>query len=82
MKDLDWFLSRIGKRVYRSKPSCSCRECVYLYKNGQIVMNEVRAKAMWKRENLLVCKYFDSAEERDESDLKEHLLHIDTLHGK
>jgi hypothetical protein len=43
MKDLQWFIDRIGKKIYRENNTCECIVCMDVFKNGLIVMSESHA---------------------------------------
>jgi len=42
-KELQWFLDRIGKRIYRENNFCDCEICVDVWKKGLIVLDELHA---------------------------------------
>ena len=74
-----WFLDRVGKRVWRNQNSCTCRDCVVVYKHGLIIKDKEHAHALYciecesNNDNFPLAitplKYFDSPEERDEFEL-------------
>jgi hypothetical protein len=41
--DKQWFIDRIGKRIYRKENFCPCPICVNIHKEGLIVMDEYHA---------------------------------------
>lgn len=57
-----WFLERVGKRVFRSKTSCPCSVCVDVYKNGLIIMDTMHANYLCDVECDII-RYFDTKEE-------------------
>ncbi len=68
--NIEWFLDRIGKKVYRSKTSCSCEICQHVYENGLIIENKMHAMYIAELEGLSfhedeahIFKYFDTKEE-------------------
>lgn len=70
-----WFIDRIGKRVYRTNTGC-CIHCEKVYKDGLIIGDEEHADYLYIIEsefsaegNLL--RYFDTILERDEFE-KQH----------
>lgn len=68
---LQWFIDRIGKRVYRNKTSCECQPCAEVYANGLIINDELHADYLCDLEGLSNYEgrplgYFDTIEERDE----------------
>jgi len=40
---LDWFIDRIGKRIYRKETSCKCDTCREVYENGIVVHDDDHA---------------------------------------
>jgi hypothetical protein len=49
LHDLDWFISRIGKRVYRDKntPPCGCDTCNNIEANGIVITDKDHAQYMY-----------------------------------
>lgn len=43
MNDKEWFLDRIGKRIYRDETSCKCSTCKEITEKGLIVTDEMHA---------------------------------------
>lgn len=43
VKDLQWFIDRIGKRVYRNTWTCQCPTCVDVARRWLIIANEMHA---------------------------------------
>jgi hypothetical protein len=50
MRQLRWFINRIGKRVYRDN-SCSCHHCVKTEQVGLIIIDEYQARYMFDCQN-------------------------------
>ena len=46
---IDWFIKRIGKRVYRDAniPPCGCPSCNEIEKNGIVITDEQQATYMY-----------------------------------
>ena len=42
-KPKEWFVKRIGKRIYRDKGSCECQTCERIEKEGLIVRDKSHA---------------------------------------
>ena len=42
-REKQWFIDRIGKRIYRKENFCPCPICVNVQKQGLIVLNENHA---------------------------------------
>ena len=43
MKDKQWFINRIGKRIYRHTDTNCCEHCQKAYKDGIVVNDENHA---------------------------------------
>lgn len=61
----NWFLSRIGKRVYRNRNGCSCKSCENVYHNGLVIRDEEHAHYLYDTEWCFKppVKYFETREE-------------------
>lgn len=60
-----WFLDRIGKRVFRNKTSCECGVCANVSKKGLIISDEMHAEYLFDIEGSYThdgypLRYFDS----------------------
>lgn len=42
-----WFIDRIGKRIYRDDDGCSCADCAKTVKEGLIVLDEEHARYLY-----------------------------------
>ncbi len=65
-----WFLDRVGKRVYRNKTTCDCLTCENVYKKGIVITDETDANYLHSIEVDFTASgdpthYFDTIEERD-----------------
>lgn len=63
-----WFLDRIGKRVYRNYDGCDCFTCTKIYRDGLIIEDETHAAYLAGMEADYAIdgdrlKYFDTKEE-------------------
>jgi len=72
MRTKEWFLERIGKRVYRT-PVCPCTICTDIQKNGMIITDQKHAEYIYTvqadlRAEDLALLFFDTKEERDNYD--------------
>lgn len=56
---LEWFIARIGKRVYRTKSSCPCRICALVGVRGLIISSEMHADYLFTIQNETELTYFD-----------------------
>ena len=68
---LQWFLDRIGKRVFRNKTDCPCEICTAVYERGMLVENKMEAQYLYDLEAAYTCegdllRYFDTREEARE----------------
>lgn len=65
---LQWFIDRIGKRVWRNKTSCKCEVCKRIYEQGLIISDERHAMylddvmEMYQSEGIAL-RYFDTRKE-------------------
>lgn len=41
MNNLNWFKKRQGKRIYRDKGTCDCKDCQEVEKNGLIIRADI-----------------------------------------
>lgn len=51
-----WFLDRVGKRVFREETSCPCESCKRNGNNGLIIANEMHAIYLQDIENMYNAK--------------------------
>lgn len=66
MRGLEWFINRIGKRVYRNKSKCSCDMCDHAYKEGVKIRDVVHANYLQLCQQELGLTYYETKEERDD----------------
>jgi len=68
-----WFLDRVGERVYftRGFTTCKCEACVHEDNQGMVILDKEHAKYLHDMEidYNTKLKYFDTPEERDEFEL-------------
>jgi hypothetical protein len=69
-----WFLDRVGKRVWRNKNYCDCNTCDVVYTKGLMITDSLHAGYLWAVEGDYYregfpLKYFDTPEERDAFEL-------------
>lgn len=55
----NWFVDRIGKRVFRTKSSCRCEICDAVYRNGLVVKDAMHADYLYCCQNEMNLFYFD-----------------------
>lgn len=53
---IEWFLNRIGKRIYRNKLDCPCSECQREYVD---ITDKQHAIYIYDNHNEMGIKYFD-----------------------
>lgn len=47
MKDLQWFIDRIGEVVYRDKVPCTCSTCKSVEKDGVFIEDKDHAEYLY-----------------------------------
>jgi hypothetical protein len=79
-----WFIDRIGQRVYRNHVGCDCTICKGGYTHGIIISDPLSADYIWESESISNSEgdplmYFDTIEQRDafETFLKENSITYD-----
>jgi hypothetical protein len=68
-----WFIDRIGKRVFRNVNTCSCGVCKSVYENGVVISDSRHADYIWLCEGDSTAegfplRYFDTKKEALEFD--------------
>lgn len=63
---LQWFIDRIGKKIYRINNSCSCPICIHTYENGLIVDDKFHALYLFDCQNEMGLIYVDKKGGQDE----------------
>ena len=60
-----WFLDRIGKRVFRNDDGCKCPSCLDVSANGIVIASEEHARYLDMIEATpgMEIRYFDTKEE-------------------
>lgn len=63
-----WFIDRIGKRVFRNKTTCTCLVCKSVYDKGWLIEDENEAIYLYDMEGCAAydgeqLMYFDTKEE-------------------
>jgi hypothetical protein len=56
---IEWFIERIGKRVFRLENFCSCEVCKDVHKNGLIILDKHHADYLLYCQNELKIHYLD-----------------------
>lgn len=57
---LDWFLQRIGKRVFRNDNGCGCETCKDVSRNGIVIKSEIHAKYLQSVQGEMSLQYSDT----------------------
>ncbi len=70
-----WFMDRIGKRVYRDDVSCECPSCKGVTSHGLVIEDEMHADYLEMVEATpdMGVRYFDTPQEVLESKQKDYL---------
>jgi hypothetical protein len=55
--DKQWFIDRIGKRIYREKNVCSCPVCVKVHEEGLVITSEDHANYLYDCQELDLIYY-------------------------
>jgi len=55
--DKQWFIDRIGKRIYREKNVCSCPVCAKVHEEGLIITDEQHANYLYDCQELDLIYY-------------------------
>jgi len=74
-----WFIDRVGKRVWRNENNCGCVDCINVHKHGLIIKDKEHAHVLYHIEGEscldnfpladIPLKYFDTPEEGDAFEL-------------
>jgi len=59
-----WFIDRIGKRIYRKNNFCQCPVCLDVHENGLIVQDEMHACYLYDCQSMDLI-YYDKEETND-----------------
>jgi hypothetical protein len=54
---LEWFLSKIGRKIYRDKVSCPCNHCKSGEESGIGVFNKMHAQYLFDCQNEMGIEY-------------------------
>lgn len=68
---LQWFISRIGHRIYRNDDGCSCNVCKHIVEYGLVIKDRLQAEYCYDCEcdfnaDGTPLRYFDTKEEVSE----------------
>ena len=55
--DKQWFINRIGKRIYRKNNICNCRICVHVHEEGLIIIDENHATYLYDCQEMNLIYY-------------------------
>lgn len=71
---LQWFIDRIGKRIYRNDVMCTCAACEGVYQEGITILDDTHAhwlsdvEIMYNTDGTPL-KYFDTLQEVQDFEL-------------
>ncbi len=60
-KRKQWFIDRIGKRVFRPPVNCQCDSCKSGHLNGILILDETHADCLYSCEGELGIRYNDKS---------------------
>jgi hypothetical protein len=63
--DKQWFIDRIGKRIYRKNNICDCQVCVHVHEQGLIIADEKHAIYLYDCQEMDLM-YYDKKEVTNE----------------
>lgn len=55
----EWFINKIGKRIFRNENDCNCNSCLNVFKKGLIVNDHTHANYLYDVQNEMNIHYFD-----------------------
>lgn len=58
-RNKDWFMQRIGKRIYRNDTGCSCATCKDTTENGLIIIDEFHVYYLLMIQDEIEIEYRD-----------------------
>ena len=61
--DLQWFIDRIGKRVFRDRGNCDCAVCKTVLVNGLIIEDRFHANYLYDVQNEMGITYYEKPHE-------------------
>ena len=56
---LEWFLDRIGKKIYRSNNFCECNICLAVFKRGLYIIDKDHAQYLFNVQNETGLIYYE-----------------------
>ncbi len=59
VKDKQWFIDRIGKRIYRLTDTKCCEHCQKVFKEGLMIGDEMHALHLYTCQNEMELVYSD-----------------------
>jgi len=63
MKDLTWFIDRIGKKIYRDNNKCNCNTCLAVFAQGLYINDKLHAQYLFDVQNEIGLIYRDTYEQ-------------------
>lgn len=56
---VQWFIDRIGKRIFRTKAKCPCEVCKKVYEVGLVIADKIHADYLFDCQYDLDLYYYD-----------------------
>ncbi len=63
-KSKDWFMERIGQKVYRDDNGCDCAVCKAVERNGLIIHDELHAQYLYDCHTEMGINYYDNKKDK------------------
>jgi len=63
-KPKDWFMERIGTKIYRDDNGCDCQVCKMVERYGLIIHDEMHAQYLYDCHTEMGINYYDSHTEK------------------
>lgn len=51
MRSLDWFIRRVGSRIYRDDSGCPCKHCKEVVISGLVIADNAHASYLFDTQN-------------------------------
>jgi hypothetical protein len=63
----DWFVERIGERIYRDSNGCDCSVCKSIEIHGLVIHDELHAQYLYDCQNEIGINYYETKKEKREN---------------
>lgn len=64
-KSKDWFVERIGQKIYRDDNGCDCHVCKTIERVGLVIHDELHAQYLHDVHTEMGINYYDTKKEKD-----------------